>query len=366
MSFKFWLTFLPLSFSIFWGHLGSRSRVREGTDHSACTHRHFTIQFFSWLCCNIAIWKEHGFWNHRHGFKFCLCQFITNVSLGDLSLQSPDHPLTPWSSLFLAARSPNLLIVPSVWSHLVSSVGQLIDLEVIFWGRSRLSPKPASSLSQLTLSRQCKQMQCFTFHLINPQRSSAWPHLLPWLALISNYVTISFLECFKYLRNNIPQTEGIFHLYLVCFPEKSIPPHIHVILAGPSFSFSFYIWSNTQPCWLSLCSNTAWSEPIFPHLCANWETWARESPSMSVLWRWATSRWWSSSSTHSLLTLLLSSCRLYYNFWIRPEPGPRNPWRGWSYWGNIGRGKAVSLIKYIFANPIPCDCSNLSPQHLLD
>ena len=188
MSFKFWLTFLPLSFGIFWGHLGSRSQSQEGADHSACTHRHFTIQFFSWLCCNIAFWKAHGFWNRRHGFKFCLYQFITNVNLGNLSLQHPDHPLTPWSSLFLVVQSPNLPIVPSVWSCLVSSVGQLIDPEVIFWDCSRLSPKPASSLSQLTSSRQCKQMQCFTFHLINPQRSSARPHLLPWLVLISERV----------------------------------------------------------------------------------------------------------------------------------------------------------------------------------
>ena len=118
---------------------------------------------------------------------------------------------------------------------------------------------------------------------------------------ISNYVAISLLECFKYLRYNIPQTEGIFHLNQVCFPEKSIPPHIHVILAGPSFSFSFYIWSNTQPRWLYLCSNTAWSEPIFPHLCANRGTWARWSLSMSLLWHCVAPQWWSSPSTHSLL-----------------------------------------------------------------
>ena len=119
---------------------------------------------------------------------------------------------------------------------------------------------------------------------------------------ISNYVVISLLECFKYLRYNIPHTEGIFHLNQVCFPEKSIPSHIRVILAGPSFSFSFCIWSNTQPHWLYLCSNTAWSEPIFSHLCANWGTWARWSLSMSLLWHYvAAPQWWSSPSTHSLL-----------------------------------------------------------------
>ena len=48
------------------------------------------------------------------------------------------------------------------------------------------------------------------------------------------------------------------------------------------------------------------------------------------------------------------------------EPGPWNRWRSWSYWGNIGRSKAASLIKFIFANPIPSDCSNLLPQHLSD
>ena len=72
-------------------------------------------------------------------------------------------------------------------------------------------------------------------------------------------------------------------------------------------------------------------------------------------------------SLHPLSSsLLLSSWRPYYNFWIHSEPGPWNRWRSWSYWGNIGRSKAASLIKFIFANPIPSDCSNLLPQHLSD
>lgn len=63
------------------------------------------------------------------------------------------------------------------------------------------------------------------------------------------------------------------------------------------------------------------------------------------------------SFTHSpLLTHSLSSLRVYYNFWIHPEPGPRSPWSSLSYWDNTGPSKAASGMNLI-ANPIPSEDS---------
>ena len=167
-----------------------------------------------------------------------------------------------------------------------------------------------------------------------------------------------YLSVSKYLRYNIPKKElRIFYLNHVCFPKKSIPTYARVIYPGPSFSCTFYIWSNTRPRWLYLCTDIAWSEPILPHLWENWESWVRWSLSTSWLWHCATTHWWSSSFTHSpLLTLSLSSLRVYYNFWIHPEPGPRNPCSSLSYWDNTGPSKAASGLNLI-ANPVPSEDS---------
>lgn len=155
----------------------------------------------------------------------------------------------------------------------------------------------------MALSRQCIHMHCFTFHLINPRSSTGWYHLPSWLVLISNCGAMPFLECFQVpqIQHTQKRTQDLL-LNHVCFPKKSIPTYTRVIYPGPSFSCTFYIWSNTRPCWLYLCTDIAWSQPILPHLWANWESWVRWSLSMSWLWHSATTHFLPSPTLLFLLT----------------------------------------------------------------